>query len=111
MHCQFLILVFFSLIGTAMCKVRTNHNHEIAEELRKTAASAYHAQPANISSLDEFNWAKMEQKLQRFQVPRHFSKIPLEAMRLDPKGLHGRVQQTTFRVYIDAGRGSLGLEF
>ncbi|KAK6259333.1 Beta-L-arabinofuranosidase [Theobroma cacao] len=101
MHCQFLILVFFSLCGGAMCKVCTNHNYEIAEELRKAAASASHAQPANISSLDEFNWAKIEQKLQRFQVPRHFLKeIPLQAVRLDPKGLHGRAQQTTLEYIL-----------
>ena len=100
---QFLVLVLllFLLCGVAMCKVCTNHNTEIADHLRKSAASPYHGRPANVSSLDEFNWAKMSQKLQRFQVPIDFLKeMPLQAVRLDPKGLHGRAQQTTLEYLL-----------
>ncbi|XWS41093.1 hypothetical protein CRYUN_Cryun17cG0050900 [Craigia yunnanensis] len=100
---QFLVLVLllFSLCGAAMCKVCTNHNTEIADHLRKSAASPYHGRPANVSSLDEFNWAKMRQKLQRFQVHIDFLKeMPLQAVRLDPKGLHGRAQQTTLEYLL-----------
>ncbi|XVE86304.1 hypothetical protein DITRI_Ditri18aG0024800 [Diplodiscus trichospermus] len=96
-----LLLLLFSLYGSAIGKVCTNHNSEIADYLRKEAGSPYQGQPANVSSLDEFNWPKMRQKLQKFQVPNDFLKeMPLHAVRLDPNGLHGRAQQTNLEYLL-----------
>ncbi|XP_022740984.1 LOW QUALITY PROTEIN: uncharacterized protein LOC111292729 [Durio zibethinus] len=95
------ILVLFSLCAAAMCKVCTNHNTEIAGNLRHAAAAPYHGRSANVSNLDEFNWDKVKQKLERFQVPGDFLKeIPLQAVRLDPKGIHGRAQLTTLEYLL-----------
>lgn len=97
-----LVLFLFSLCGDAISKVCTNHNYEIGEPLRNAAATPYGGRGAvNVSSLDEFNWEKMRQKLGRFQVPIDYLKeMPLEAVRLDPKGLHGEAQQMTLEYLL-----------
>ncbi|OMO60913.1 hypothetical protein COLO4_33682 [Corchorus olitorius] len=97
----FILVLSFSLWGAANCKVCTNFNTDIAEGKRKAAAAPYHEHPADIHSLDEFNWAKMKRKLERFKVPDHFLKeVPLHNVRLDPKGLHGRAQQMTLHYLL-----------
>ncbi|XVF60825.1 hypothetical protein PTKIN_Ptkin08bG0079200 [Pterospermum kingtungense] len=96
-----LVLFLFSLCGAAICKVCTNHNYEIGESSRNAARSPYRGLPSNVSSLDEFDWAKMRRKIGRFQVPNDFLReMPLQAVRLDPKGLHGEAQQTTLEYLL-----------
>ncbi|OMO90628.1 Six-hairpin glycosidase-like protein [Corchorus capsularis] len=103
----FILVLSFSQWGAANCKVCTNFNTDIAEDKRKAAAAPHHEHPADIHSLDEFNWAKMKRKLERFKVPDHFLKqVPLHNVRLDPKGLHGRAQKMTldYLLMLDVDR-------